>query len=81
MNYGIVAGVIAAILLIVKYMMGRARTDTILSELQQVNSQKKKDAHLKEAARLEQEIEDAKIDYARIRDKHKSPSPSEDAKP
>lgn len=76
MSYLVTGGVVAAILLLVKYMMGRARTDSILSDLQNVNDQKKKESYLKEAARLEKEIEDAKINYARIRDKSKPSSPS-----
>lgn len=79
MNYAILGAVGATILLIVKYMMGRARTDSILSDLGRVNDEKKKEAYLKEAARLEQEIENAKIDYARIRDKSKSTSSGPDA--
>lgn len=70
----IYGGFVAGVLLIVKYMMGRARTDSILSRLQSVDDDKKKEAYQIQAALLTQEIEDAKIDYKRIRDKSRPTS-------
>ncbi len=75
MIYATVAGVIGVILLLVKYMMGRARTDAILAEIKGISNQKQKEAFQKEAARLEQEIKDAKINYERIRTKLTQPKP------
>lgn len=62
------AGILAAILYAVKLMMGRARSDATLAEMNKEAQAKKKEAHQKEIEKLTQEIEDAKIDYKRIRD-------------
>lgn len=75
MKYVAIIGTFSGVLLLIKFMLGRARTDSILSDLAKVNDQAKQQAYANEVARLEKEVADAKINYVRIRDQHKSSGP------
>ena len=78
MNYAVVAAVIGAILLLVKRMMDRARTDKVMAELRPSEAKAKAEQYAKELARLEQEVKDADIRYSDAKRAAEQPSSSTD---
>lgn len=63
--YLVYAGFVAAVLLVVKYMINKAKADAVMASL----SHKNREEDAKEVAALEQEIKDAKINYDRLRNR------------
>lgn len=72
MNYAIVAAIIAAVLLVVRHLMAKARVDQIINSLpvDKENAQK----FQTELERLNQEILDADLTYSNAKRKLNKPS-------
>lgn len=56
-------GIIGLILYVVNYMMGRAKTDAIISDLKLAAKRKEREEFEKNLIQAQKELEDAKIEY------------------
>lgn len=63
MTYAIVAGVLAAVLLLVQRMLSRARVDHVINSLRPDEEKAKADHFATELERVNQEIKDADIRF------------------